>query len=169
MKFLIAILLLWTIKASGDFKSECFGPEGPVKMIYLHGLFPPSGANWYIDLESNNRKYLKALAAEKKVRIAAPVASGISKGSYGTNRNWNGETLASILLKAQTCGSISKETLLVGFSNGGYRVRALKPFECRLFKHIYAIGSPGVSPQICPNRNAIDPHVFPPKGITWKL
>jgi hypothetical protein len=125
-------------------RSECVGPVGaPVKVIYFHGLFPDKNKpnDFYLNLESANRDQLEGLANNLKIRIAIPLAKGVTKAGY---RDWRigatDEVLASAEKDAeQTCNAkLEVPRTLVGFSAGGYYTRNLA-LECSSVTKDYAV------------------------------
>jgi hypothetical protein len=116
-------------------RSECVGPaEAPVQVIYLHGLFPNKNKpnDFYLNLESDNRDQLEALADSLKIRIGIPLAKGVTKAGY---RDWRIGATDDVLAAAEkdvetTCNAkIETPRTLVGFSAGGYYTRNLA-LEC---------------------------------------
>jgi predicted esterase len=135
--------------------AECVGPKGaPVAVIYLHGLFPPSGSGgFYLDLEASNREQLTKFANDRKIRVAIPLAKSTRNGY----RDWlAGKSFAATFadIEAQSlkvCGSLASPRALIGFSEGGYFTRTLA-FTCRQFtKENYSVMfMSGAKPRVPP-------------------
>lgn len=140
IRFLMAAALLavsMTAQARNVQRSECIGPaRAPVKAIYMHGWFPPSGSDDYVALEQGNRAQLEDLARRLNIRIAVPIAEDINDKGY---RSWGSHSMttpASQALKgvevkaAAACGApLAVPRALIGFSNGGYFARRIA-FQC---------------------------------------
>lgn len=166
------------VNASSIQKSQCF-PEGsvgqnwPVRAIYLHGLFPPSGTGGnYINWEIQNRKYLQNLALRHHIRIAVPTSNTVIRSqSYGTVRTWSNKSLKQIeSVASAACGGakLDKPRAMIGFSNGGYKATAIAAQGCTArgnYSVIMAIGSPKANASSCRGSKFVktSEHLFPPR------
>lgn len=141
----------------------------PVKAIYMHGLFSASGpdTNGFRQLEAGNRKKIEELARRYQVRIAVPVAKTIGRHQM---RNWNLTDLPQVEQQArEACGGapLASPRVLIGFSNGGYRVRNFSFQGCdkiKAYSRILSLGAPnGTRTGICPDSKLVNraPHALP--------
>jgi hypothetical protein len=121
--------------------------EWPVKVVYMHGWFEPSGTTFDCGLEAANRAKLREMAKDLHVRIAVPVGE-VSGGHH----QWNGRSLSSVESSASNaCGGapLADGRALLGFSNGCYGIRDIvnKAGACDLLAKHYArvakFGCPG--------------------------
>lgn len=153
----------------------------PVKAIYLHGLFEPSGAGTgYQNLEKKNMQQMKELAEKLKIRIALPRAQRITNYTYkvktrgGTTqrtirvRTWTGASLQEIENASRAaCGGsqLADGRALIGFSNGGYRARRIAADVCQPnsgYSRIFAIGAPDSAGSVrCSFLTDLNPHELP--------
>lgn len=184
MKAILSALLL--LAFSGDAlavvnaetvqKPQCF-PEGdagkdwPVRAVYLHGLFDPSGTGTYVQWEMTNRRYLEQLARRHRIRIAVPTSDTvIHSATYGRKRSWSSKGLKEIeAMASRACGGakLDKPRVLIGFSNGGYKATAIAAAGCGArsdYSNIIAIGSPKANAAGCRNAKftKVPVHKFPP-------
>jgi hypothetical protein len=109
-------------------QATCITPQGnpnaAVGATYLHGWFDVRGNTDFVKLEASNRRQLQALANRTGQSIAIPLSENLN--SSNGYRQWDGIGFNEIKKKAKAaCGSRPAKPgqLLLGFSNGGYRVR----------------------------------------------
>jgi hypothetical protein len=143
------------------YPSNAEAKSWPVKAIYLHGLFKPSGSDTFgfQKLEASNRAKLEKMAKDLHFRIALPVAQKLSSKGF---RQWQGTSLKQIEDAAtKACGvtKLAPERALIGFSNGGYKVREISALPCSettSYVKILAIGAPDHShPGKCAGGNQL--------------
>ena len=142
----------------------------PVKVLYLHGLYPATGE---FGPENSYRAALKASATKHHFRIAVPVSPSV----HNNIRSWNTISLTQMeAMAASVCRvDLAANRALVGFSNGGYAARRVAQMPCdetKAYSKIVAIGAPsknetGACGAILTN---VTPHKFPPaKGIDYYI
>lgn len=143
----------------------------PIKIVYLHGLYPATGQ---FKPEDGYRQALSDMGARLHMRIAVPVSPFVSRDHV---RSWNTQSLAQIeALSIDACGgeALDDHRLIIGFSNGGYAARRISNLDCDLLKRNYTelmgFGAPYVSTpwgKCLPYVN-VNAHVFPPaKGLDY--
>lgn len=149
---LVTVLILFTQKtyAAPPQDSQCLGNSGPVQAIYLHGWFPPSGNNWLIGLESDNRGKLLKLAAMMNIRIAVPTSQFTMRNKDGLLVRYWPSNQTSIAyaekIARAACGGaeLANDRYMIGFSNGANRTWALSnETNCanmKNYKKILALG-----------------------------
>lgn len=114
----------------------------PIKAIYLHGWYAPSGNN---SQEERNRKALSDMGNRLHIRIAVPVSPAIDSN----HRLWDSVSLTQIeALSVKACGgeALDDHRILIGYSNGGYAARRISNMDCERLKQHYTelmgIGAP---------------------------
>lgn len=118
---MILLLLSMAFADSSLPRTACYGdPRDPVRMVYLHGLFPDGrDPNRFRDLENANREKVREFALRNRIRVALPVTSTVTAAGY---RRWpDSDSVAKITrLGESACGEpLSGRRCLIGFSRGG--------------------------------------------------
>jgi hypothetical protein len=145
----------------------------PVKLIYLHGWFAPSGPS---DVAGNravefaNRGYLDEFARRYRIRIAAPL--GLQVEPANGMLEWGRADLPQIeqsSLQACHVSELPPGISLIGFSNGGFKARDIGLLPCEslgsYFK-ILAVGTETRFPDRCGGKFlSIPEHKFPPDDL----
>jgi hypothetical protein len=145
----------------------------PVKVIYLHGWFAPTGPT---DIANNravelaNRDHLAALARQYHIRIAAPLGTQVlaSNGML----QWGKTGLQQIeQLGKAACHVAALPTglSLIGFSSGGFKARDIGLLPCDQLARYDAILAVGTQTRLASRcdgkfRN-IPEHKFPPDDL----
>lgn len=141
----------------------------PVKAIYLHGWFEPSGnSSGYQSSEKKNMQQMKELAQRLKIRIALPRAPRTTTTKKGLRvRSWDGTSLAEIESASKNvCGApLANDRTLIGFSNGGYRTRWIAAEICKRnspYSKIFSFGAPKSMGRVkCPLLTEVAAHKLP--------
>lgn len=145
----------------------------PVKVIYLHGWFAPSGPS---DVAGNravefaNRGYLDEFARLYRIRIAVPL--GLQVEPSNGMLEWGRADLPQIeqsSLEACHVSELPPGISLIGFSNGGFKARDIGLLPCEglasIFK-ILAVGTETRFPDRCDGKfMSIPEHKFPPDDL----
>ena len=147
--------------------------DWPVKVIYLHGWFAPTGPT---DIANNravefaNRDHLAALARQYHIRIAAPLGTQIlpSNGML----QWGKADLRQIeqaSMAACHVSALPTGLSLIGFSSGGFKARDIALLPCEALARYNAILAVGTQTPIASRchgkfRN-IPEHKFPPDDL----
>ena len=145
----------------------------PVKVIYLHGWFAPTGPT---DIANNravelaNRDHLAALARQYHIRIAAPLGQQVlpSNGML----QWGKAGLQQIeqaSMAACHVSTLPDGLFLIGFSSGGFKARDIGLLPCGDLARYDAILAVGTQTRIASRcdgkfRN-VPEHKFPPDGL----
>ena len=145
----------------------------PVKVIYLHGWFAPTGPT---DIANNravefaNRDYLAAFARQYHIRIAAPLGTQVlaSNGML----QWGKADLQQIeQLGMAAChvSALPTGLSLIGFSSGGFKARDIGLLPCEALARYDAILAVGTQTRLASRcdgkfRN-IPEHKFPPDEL----
>lgn len=156
-------------------QAECLpnGVNWPVKAVYLHGLFKAAGGdtNNFRQLEANNRAAVEQIATMLQIRIAVPVSPVVSSLGW---RRWQGNSLTKIeQMASAACGApLVDGRALIGFSNGGYRVKEIVQQSCSTlskYKRLISIGAPRSNLSGCGKLDQVVRHEFPPRRAEYDL
>jgi hypothetical protein len=145
----------------------------PVKGIYLHGWFAPTGP---VDIANNravefaNRDHLDAFGRQYHIRIAAPLGQQVlpSNGML----QWGKAGLQQIEqagMAACHVSTLPDGLFLIGFSSGGFKARDIGLLPCEELARYGAILAVGTQTRIASRcdgkfRN-VPEHIFPPDDL----
>lgn len=126
------------------FSEICQNQNAKKTLVYLHGWIDPQNQN-YVQFEKKNREILQQVMRECPFNLVQPVSNQTCTSQNSTFFCWNkpnpNETLQNIWNSIKCLTPKKSETILVGFSDGGYFLDNLSENAISAFQKVYITGS----------------------------
>ncbi len=137
------------VMANNPFRPICIPkPNTPKTLVYLHGWVIPNHSG-YKAVEDTNRRVLAELAKECNLNLIQPVSNQVCRQDQVDLFCWNrgGERQVhkvweKMISSLSECRDLQPgETVLLGFSDGGYFLNNIRPENLSIFRSVFISGA----------------------------